>query len=184
MNSQEKVNAMRGYDPYPYQPMMRYFYEGAGHVNAVNDFSRWLQNAAPNAYNDVMRKNSALLNPSKAVYSGALGTMCKNGGRGGSLSGMGNGELISEPPGADSGNPVTQWGNSLLDIAKGWMTYDTQRQLLQVNIARAEKGLPPITGDMVAPQVNFGVSSQLQTMGGIALAAVVGIGLLSVLRRK
>ena len=163
---------MKGFDPYTYQPLLRFFYEGEGgvsHGNAVKQFSAWLQKESPNAHADIMKKRPDLLKSEKAISNGAMGVP--------GLSGLGEAN-----PAQDA--PLSEWGNSLLDLAKGWMQYDTQRELLKVNLTRAEQGLSPISGASVAPQVNVGVSDDLQKLGIVAVGGLIVVGLLAAMRKR
>lgn len=161
------------YNPYPYNPMSQYFYN-APHEGAVNQFAAWLKGVNPNAYNAVARANPSLFDGQRAVRSG-------------SLSGMGfviadDSELVGAGV-PQSTSPITQWGNQLLDLAKGYMAYDMQRDLLQVNLARAEKGLPPISSSSLAPTLNMGISPDVQRLGFIAVGGLVLVGLFSAFKR-
>lgn len=50
-----------------------------------------------------------------------------------------------------------EWANKALDVAAkaipAYFQYDTQKQLMDLNITRAKNGLPPIDPGVVAPQV-------------------------------
>lgn len=72
------------------------------------------------------------------------------------------------------------WGG-LLGTAKEILTTVTQaelqKDLYQMNVQRAQQGLPPISPSAVAPQVNVGVAPDVQRnlmMLGIGAAAIVG----------
>jgi len=166
------MNRMQGFDPYTYQPLLRFFYDGTGevsHGSAITKFARWLKLEMPEAYAGVMQQRPDLLNAGKAVASGAVGVQ--------GLAGLGE----ANPAQSD---PLSTWGNTMLDLAKGFMQYDTQRELLKVNLARAEQGLDPISGSMVAPQVNVGVSADLQKLGVVAVGGLIVVGLVAAMRRK
>lgn len=162
---------MRGYEPYTYQPLLRWFYEGQ-HYGAVAQFTDWLKREAPEAHAKITEKRPDLLE----VRSVLMGISPRASG--GGLSGMG------ETPLDDGQGPVSTWGTQILDLAKGWMTYDMQRDLFKLNIARAEQGLPPISGSTLAPQVNVGVSPQLQSIGTFAVVGLVAVGLIAAFRRR
>lgn len=149
---------------YPYQPMMRYYFQGADHAKAIQEFSAWLKHTAPAVHDAVNRARADLLSGPKAVAKG--------------LAGLGQGDA----PG-DSGGIITEWGNQLLELAKGYAAYDTQRDLIKLNISRAEKGLPPISGSFIAPQVNVGASPELQMLGTIAVGGAILFAVASLLKR-
>lgn len=156
------------YEPFTYQPLERWFYEGQ-HYGAVAQFAEWLKREAPEAYGKVAAARPDLLN-AKTALNGMRGSS------GGGLAGLGDA--------LPSDTPLTQWGNSLLDLAKGWMQYDMQRDLLQVNLARAERGLPPISSSSIAPQVNVGVSPEMQNLSYIAVGGLLLVGLFAAFRRS
>lgn len=102
-----------------------------------------------------------------------------------------NGELASYPPGSEmveyqeqfptaggSGpsilDQIVDFGKKLIPVA---LSYEQQKQLNDLNIARASKGLPPLNTSQYsaqsAPQVRVGVTPDTQKMliyGGAALA--------------
>lgn len=151
---------------FPYQPLMRYYYEGADHAKAIGQFSAWAAREVPGFHSRVNASNPGLLNPGRVVSSGMAG-----------LSGLGNFTTEGE-------QPLTSWGGQVMDLLKTWTAYDTQRDLIKLNISRAERGLPPISGATIAPQVNIGASSELQTLGFLAVGALVLIGVLRAFKRR
>lgn len=159
----------QAYDPFTYQPMMRYFYEGA-HEGAVNQLAEWLRRAAPSAYENVRRSNPSLLDAARSVRSGVMG-----------LSGLGS---LAQTATDEATSPITQWGKDLMALAQSYMAYDAQRDILAINIARAEKGLPPINSASLAPQFNIGASPELQQLGMIAIGGLLIVGLASAFRKR
>lgn len=153
------------YQPYVYQPMMRFFY-GTPHESAINSLALWIKNVSPGAYAAVMTGKPHLFDPGRAVRSGMMGISAMSA-------------AVDDNP----TNPISEWGKQLLDVAKGYMAFDMQRDLLKVNIARAEKGLPPISSETIAPTMNLGISSDVQRLGMIAVGGLVIVGLLSALNR-
>lgn len=152
---------------YPYQPLMRYFF-GTPHESGVRQIATWIQKTSPAAYKAVLSNRPELFDGPHVVTSGLMG-----------MSGMqGFGDTAAEPA-----NPITQWGNSLLDLAKGYMAYDAQRDILKLNIARVEKGLPPVDSSTLAPTMNIGVSPQIQTLGMLAVGGLIIVGLISAFKR-
>lgn len=92
------------------------------------------------------------------------------------------GNLIGSTPDGQTIN----WGalapqtlQALKDLWIANRQADLQAQLLQINMVRAQRGEPPITQSMIgslSPQVNVGISSDVQKMlmwGGVALLAVM-----------
>lgn len=75
----------------------------------------------------------------------------------------------------DAATDDFQWSQVPEWIKSIQLAANTQR-LLDLNIQRAEQGLPPISAQSVAPTVNVGVSSEIQkliTYGGLALLVVM-----------
>lgn len=78
----------------------------------------------------------------------------------------------------DTLSTSTDW-NQINQVIQSLGTALTTYQLAQINLSRAQQGLPPITGAQVAPTVNVGVAPQTLTwllVGGVALVAVLAMG--------
>jgi hypothetical protein len=178
------------YDPFTYQPMLRYFYEGgpvpqavsaiaaefpeaAAQVRSVWQFSEWMKTYLPDAYAIVSGRRPDLLDPGSVIASGSITPA--PGAIAPGLAGLGQ----TAPD-----TPVTDWGKQLLDLAKTYLQVDTQRDLLKANIALAEKGLPPINAGSIAPQVNVGLSGDVQKIAMLGLGGLVVVGIVSALRRR
>lgn len=63
--------------------------------------------------------------------------------------------------------------NTLTQTAQVVLPLYQQQQLLQLNVKRAEQGLPPIKPEDYAAGVNVGVSSETQKMIYILVGAVL-----------
>lgn len=169
-----------GFNPYPYQPLLNYFYDGgpvpasAGasvdHVRSVWSFAEWMRDNFPDVFALVSQTRPDLLEPGVVVASGALAPS------GSGLAGLS--EVVN------ASDPVTDWGKQLLDLAKTYLQVDTQRDLLKANISLAERGLPPINSASLAPQVNFGLSSDMQKLAMFGVAGLVVAGLVSAFRKR
>jgi len=139
----------------------------------------------PDVWSNINLKNSALLDAGKAVLSGKVTANGKTTTATG-MSGMGDitvgdytvtdsgdvtGTASSTPPVVPSGNIVTDWGKSVMDFAKSYLTYDSQKQLLAANIKRAEMGLPPLDASQYGLGVNVGLSPATQNLviGGLVI---------------
>ena len=71
-----------------------------------------------------------------------------------------------------------QWVDKALDIGKTMLQIKQQADIQRINIARAEKGLPPLRVADIAPQVKVGMDTEqlnkvLAVGAGIAVLAVV-----------
>lgn len=56
---------------------------------------------------------------------------------------------------------------------------DMQARLLEINLERSRRGLPPISAASVAPQVNFGVAPQTMNMAGMGIGGLIGLAALA-----
>lgn len=180
---------MRGYDPYQYQPMMRYFYDGAPlpqdiadaskanpaaarHIQAAQSFKRWLNAEMPQVAEAVLSRNPRALDPVAAVTGGSMSPKALPAK---GLSGLG--DLVESAP-------ATDWGKTIADAAKGILAYKTQQDILDMNIRRAEQGLAPIDSASLAPTVNVGVPPEMMTMAKFAIGGALALGLVAVLSSR
>jgi hypothetical protein len=74
----------------------------------------------------------------------------------------------------------SSWLDSALksaeSVAKSFMTYKQASDFNAINLQRAKQGLPPLNPQQYAPQVNFGLSTDIQNMlmiGGGALLLIL-----------
>lgn len=103
------------------------------------------------------------------------------------MSGLGNpiydanGNVIgddgSSTATASSGSPgwLTPLVTGITSFFTGKQQLDTINQVNQINIQRAAAGLPPISVPIAGPQVNVGVSSDVQNLliyGGLGIGAI------------
>jgi hypothetical protein len=102
-----------------------------------------------------------------------------------SASGTAGADVASaENSGTASPSITNIIGNIVSALSQGYLAktqVDTLNQVNQIQLQRAQMGLAPLnTGSLSLgiPQVNLGLSSGTLAGGGIALAAVVGLGLL------
>lgn len=87
-----------------------------------------------------------------------------------SVSMSGLGQTDGEEP-----STIQQITDSLSSVAESYLQYQLQKDALELNLARAQQGLPPINTADYSPGVNVGLSPdtrQLLIIGGIALAGV------------
>lgn len=88
--------------------------------------------------------------------------------RGVSVSGLGQDTTETE-------STITQITDALSNAAEAYLQYQLQKDALELNLARAEQGLPPINTADYSPGVNVGLSPetrQLLIIGGVALIGV------------
>ena len=203
-------NKLGFYDPFTYQPKVASYFMGrpfpselskvaaenpsaANHIMSLWQFGEWLNQSAPEVYNAVKAQNPALLDPGSVVLYGRLNAPvfyanppkppASIGGAAGKtqLAGLGEGET---PAGvAVTSDVLTEWGKAISDIAGKYLIYDQQKKLIDLNIKRAEQGLPPVSSQELAAGVNIGLAPQAQQLAYIALGGLVLVGLLSAFKR-
>lgn len=76
-----------------------------------------------------------------------------------------------------------EWANYLLQAAQIYTSYDLQSKMLDVNLSRAQQGLPPLDLSQYGVGVNVGVAPSTQNMILIGLAIVAGAYILPKLMR-
>jgi hypothetical protein len=75
-------------------------------------------------------------------------------------------------------DPLGGFGDVFKSLIVAW----NQQQLINVNIQRAAKGLPPISGASIAPQYNVGVAPE--TMNTLLMVGAVGLGVYFISKRR
>lgn len=107
-------------------------------------------------------------------------------------SGDTTGTTVSDGTTPTDTTPSTSWGqqiSNLLATIGGPLaaTYE-QSQLMQINIKRAELGLPPLDSTAAAPTVNVGIPPSQMTaianIGKVVGLGMIGLGALYLLTRK
>lgn len=181
-----------GFDPYTYQPQMRYLYDGgplpqqlsavaeqnpeaANHIRSVWQLSNWMQTYFPDMYSAITAQRPDLLDAGAVVLSGQLAVNKSSGGK---LAGLGETAVTVGAP----DDPITVWGKQILGFANNYLQFDAQRDLLKANVSLVERGLPPINAGQIAPQVNFGLSPDMQKIALFGVAGLVVAGLVGAFR--
>lgn len=72
----------------------------------------------------------------------------------------------------------TDWIDSLARMIGVLAIGDQQRQLLRIQVDRAQKGLPPLNTSQYTAGASVGISSDTKMFLGIGIAAVLGVMLL------
>lgn len=169
------------FDPYTYQPQLRFWYEGTQHSQAIDAFGKFIQKLDPQKFAQMLSRRPDLFRPSDVIPQGKLSAIpermkaianapMRNQAARIGFAGLGQTETAQEP------SLVTEWGNNIFDLAKQYFQLEGQRDIIKLNIARAEQGLPPISAESVAPQVNVGLSPETQKL---AIYGLVGVGLIA-----
>ena len=182
--------------------------EVANHLQSIWQFSTWLNQYFPAMAAAITGNQPALLDPVKVVEGGSLRPSNRvpqsssGAPRGSQLRGMGDITFQydpandygvgSTPSGSTSvvSNPssqsaaVTEWGKTVTDLLGKYLIYDQQKRIINLNIARAEKGLPPIDASAFGAGVSVGVSPGVQQLAYIAIGGLVVVGLLNSLKKK
>ena len=167
---------MSNYDPFTYNPQVAAFYGMASqHETAVERFATWMRNRWPDAYARMMAEKPELLNARRAIIAEKLTVPVET------LQGLADGT-------APTDGAVTTWGQDILDFFKealpSYYQARAQKDLLEVNLRRAEQGLAPIDAGAIAPQVNVGASSDMMQLGYIAVGGLVLVGLFSAFSKR
>lgn len=136
-------------------------------TEAVISFGEWLRTKYPDVYRGVIQSRPDLLIPEFAVAG---------------LSGVN--EDIQEP--------TSDWGKTIQSVIEKMVSplvgVYQQKQVIDLNIKRAEMGLPPIDASIAAPTVQVTLpqaqQQQIAEMGKYLVMGVLGIGALILVTRK
>lgn len=148
-------------------------------INGVVSFSSWLMSAYPDVYNAVIQARPEIFLPELAMAG---------------LAGLGQDSTTAAATAQDQTQaPSTSWGQTVSDlidkIAAPLVGLYSEKQLIDVNIKRAEQGLSPLTDtSQIAPTVNVQAGPALmqpvQDMGKILVVGVLGLGALLLFTRR
>lgn len=126
--------------------------------NSVLLFAAWLKSHYPKLYAAALNKTSGL---------GAVDTAAST---------------------APTTAGTTSWLDTIQNMLKQavpvYLATYQQKQLIDVNVARAKAGLPPIDQSSFSPQVNVGVSPQVTDTAKIALYGLMGLGALFLISKR
>jgi len=126
-------------------------------VNPQQEFMRWLSQRFPQVHRETMKKVNIMedMNVNTSFGFGDAQT--------------------------GDNTPWYQKAFSILgDVAAQYTQYKAQRDLIKMNMKRAEQGLPPIDSKDVSPSVNVNVSADWQKMfGQLKVPLMIGGGLLA-----
>ncbi len=151
-------------------------------VRATMRFLSWLRNFHPEMHAVVMER----MGGREAPPAGALMELSNS---------WGLGQLTEDPliVGTTSTTTSTSsgwdWAKDALDFAKeavpAYLAYDAQKDLMDLNMTRAQQGLDPIDPGLTAPQVTLqhqlppetrSLIDQMKAGGNILLWAGLGLG--------
>lgn len=135
-------------------------------VDAIVEFADWLKTSNPDVYEAVMRSRPDILLPEFA------------------MAGLGG---LSDV--ATDTTPSTDWGKLASDFLTPLFGVYTQKSLLDINIKRAEQGLPPLTDtSALAPSVNVNLPAttqqQIGDIGKVITVGLLGLGALMIIGKK
>jgi len=133
---------------------------------AVIYFAEWIKKNYPDAYQAIVTTGPEMLVPEFAL-SGMYPRL--------GFAGIGE---------VETNEPSTDWGKKIMDIVSSVIPLYQQKELFQLQLKRAEMGLPPIDPATMAPTVNVGVSPQIQQLGYLALFGFLGLGVMYAFRNK
>lgn len=154
---------------------------------AVKDFAGWMRSRFPDLAAQLEINQPGILD---AEYGSLMGiSACR--GVSAYLRGMGA-DAATLPASSDTTGttvaPSTDWGVKISDFLANVLpavaTMQAQKSLIDLNIKRAEQGLPPLDSAAVSPQVNVGVSKGVETLGYVAIGVVALVGIAALFRRK
>jgi hypothetical protein len=74
--------------------------------------------------------------------------------------------------------PESDWSTWLTQAVKIYTEYDLQKEVMDINLARAQQGLPPLDLSRYGAGVQVGVSAQTQTMILMAVGIIAAAMLL------
>ena len=80
--------------------------------------------------------------------------------------------------------PGESWVNAALRVAQAYTLADSQRRLLNIQMQRAQQGLPPLNSSQYGLGVNVGLSPDVMKLAGLALLGVGALWALSRPRRS
>lgn len=137
-------------------------------VDAIVEFADWLKAYNPAIYEAVMQSRPDILMPEFAM--------------------AGLGGLSDTVSPADTA-PTTDWGKMASDFLGPLVGVYSQKQLIDVNVKRAEQGLPPLTDTSAfSPTVNVNLPTatqqQIGDIGKVITVGLLGLGALMLLRKK
>lgn len=73
---------------------------------------------------------------------------------------------------------MTDWSTTISDLARQWAEYETAQKCLDINLARAQQGLPPIDCASYGTGVNIGIAPATQNTLLLVVAILAGVYLL------
>lgn len=87
----------------------------------------------------------------------------------------------------DPSDSSLSWLDKLSSFGQVALNLELMRDLNEINLERARKGLPPLSPSEYSPQVNVGVASDTRNtalmLGGMGLIGLLGVALLARRRR-
>lgn len=161
-------NLMFGWESYfpqaapsfPVRPVEQSAAKAKVNVEKIMTFSAWLNASMPEVYQAVMMSRPDLLLPEFAASG---------------LAGLSEDQPVTSVP-------ETDWGKKILEVASPLLQVWQQKELMKVNVARAERGLAPIDVSQIAPQVQVR-NPQLEMLGKVAVFGLLGLGAVALIAR-
>lgn len=138
-------------------------------VDAIVAFADWLKVSNPDIYEAVMQSRPDILMPEFAI------------------AGLGGLSDVAQP--TTDTIPITDWGKTTIDFLSPLIGVYSQKQLIDVNVKRAEQGLPPLTDTSAfAPTINVNLPTsaqqQIGDIGKVITVGLLGLGALMLLGKK
>lgn len=128
--------------------------------HSINQFARMLKTQFPIVYQKIMNTRPALLVP---------------------------GNNLGQTDTTDNTQPVgqTSWGDKILSFVETALPLYYQNEMLEMQIKRAENGLPPLETSQIAPTVRHEVAPQTtNTIMMLGLAGIAALVLINMNKGK
>ena len=151
-------------------------------AQAGMDFLAWLKRFEPKLYSHVMSVVGDPPNQGIFAFANNLGQLGQNG-------------YIPPTTDGTDGGGFMDYVNQALETAKtaipAYFQYQTQKDIMDLNIARAKNGQPPIDPGTIAPQIRHEVDvspearaaiNQFKMPMQIGMWAAIGLGAFMLLR--
>ena len=135
---------------------------------SYRSFVEWLKANQPEVYNGIAYSRPDLVTPDMLFETGGF---------------LGDAEQSAESA-VDAQSILDKSLDTLQKLLPSYYQYQSQRQLIDLNIERAKQGLAPVDSSLVGPTLKVGMSSDMQRIAVIGLLGFFGLGALSLLTRN
>jgi hypothetical protein len=135
---------------------------------AYRSFLDWLKQRQPEVFANLAYTRPDLVSPEMMFESAGF-----------------LGDVETDPETATEAQSILDRSlDTLQKLLPTYYQYQTQRQLIDLNIERAKQGLTPVDSGTLAPTVKVGVSSDIQRMLTFGLVGAFGLAALNIFTRN